>query len=128
MLCSHRDLQAAVAADIECALPPLTRDRDGGKVGIQTRVTQLLALPEMQQVRQLMTGPLPTMTYLQPGHQLLGRQIVSSFAEIGFCPVRMGVQTQQGSHVAASTAFCSQCVAPPLQLTCAMLEGLTDAG
>ena len=59
MACSHRDFEADVAADIERALPPLIRDRVGNKVGIQERVDQLLALPEMQQVRQLLTGLLP---------------------------------------------------------------------
>ena len=49
--CSHQDLQAEIAQDIERALPPLPRDPSGMKIGIQRTVNQLLDLPEMQKVR-----------------------------------------------------------------------------
>ena len=67
--CSHQDLEKAVAKDIEHALPALIRARSSMKVGIPRIVDQLLALPEMLQVGQLLTrsgglDPLPIMTWL----------------------------------------------------------------
>ena len=128
MGCSHRNQEAAVAADVKPALPPLIRDRASDN--IQERLTQLFNLLEMQQVRRFVTGLLSIMTYLTARHLTQARnyQLSTIMLLNGFDWMMYAWIHVQEGRVAVFAVLCSLRVAHSLHLTCSMAVHCTEWG